>query len=51
MSKSRSRKYWKGRSWSRIFYLWLRNPGFSANDESGVFHTCAASFTIGYIMW
>jgi len=23
---SRSRKFWKGRSWSRIFYLRLRNP-------------------------
>ena len=23
----RSRKFWKGRSWSRIFYLRLRNPG------------------------
>jgi len=26
-----SRKFWKGRSWSRIFYLRLRNPGFKYN--------------------
>jgi len=25
MLRSRSRKFWKGRS--RIFYLWLRSPG------------------------
>ena len=24
--ESQSRKFWKGRSWSRIFYLRLRNP-------------------------
>jgi len=27
MLKSRSQKFWKGRSWSQTFYLRLRNPG------------------------
>jgi len=24
----RCRKFWKGRSWCRTFYIWLRNPCF-----------------------
>jgi len=23
----RCRNFWKGRSWSRTFYIWLHNPG------------------------
>jgi len=40
--RSRSRKFWKGRSWSRIriFYLRLRNPGCSY-----------CSFCLSYIKW
>jgi len=29
----RSRKFWKGRSWGRIFFLRLRNPGFGAKQK------------------
>ena len=30
MWRSLSRKFWKGRSWSRVFYLRLRKPGYQS---------------------
>jgi len=29
-----SRKFWKGRRWSRTFYLQLRNPGSNLANEN-----------------
>jgi len=35
---SRSWKFWKCRSWSRIFYLRLRNPGYSWRKPKTTLH-------------